>query len=51
MSNTPASSTLLDADHPDFLRITAEEATELGQRALEAVGAPPTRRTSRRKTE
>jgi LDH2 family malate/lactate/ureidoglycolate dehydrogenase len=29
---------LLDPDHPDFLRITAEEATELGQRALEAVG-------------
>lgn len=29
---------LLDADHPDFLRISADEAAELGRRALEAVG-------------
>jgi LDH2 family malate/lactate/ureidoglycolate dehydrogenase len=38
MSKTSAASALLDADHPDFLRITPEEATALGQRALEAVG-------------
>ncbi|MFZ9562785.1 MAG: Ldh family oxidoreductase, partial [Burkholderiales bacterium] len=38
MSKTSAASALLDADHPDFLRITPEEATELGQRALEAAG-------------
>jgi LDH2 family malate/lactate/ureidoglycolate dehydrogenase len=30
--------TPLDADHPDFLRISADEAAELGRRALEAVG-------------
>ncbi len=38
MSKAATSSALLDADHPDFLRITPEEATELGQRALEAAG-------------
>ncbi len=38
MSKTSAAGALLDADHPDFLRITPEEATVLGQRALEAVG-------------
>lgn len=38
MQKTSAASTLLDADHPDFLRVSAAEATELGQRALEAVG-------------
>ena len=38
MSKTSAAGALLDADHPDFLRITPEEATALGQRALEAVG-------------
>lgn len=37
MPNTTAGA-LLDADHPDFLRLTPQEATELGQRALEAVG-------------
>ena len=38
MSKTSAAGALLDAEHPDFLRITPEEATALGQRALEAVG-------------
>jgi len=38
MPNAANSSKLLDPDHPDFLRLSAEEATVLGQRALEAVG-------------
>ncbi len=38
MQKTTSFGTLLDADHPDFLRLTPQEAAELGQRALEAVG-------------
>lgn len=38
MQNAATPGTLLDADHPDFTRLSAEEATVLGQRALEAVG-------------
>jgi len=34
----PAPSNLLDPDHPDFQRLTPQEAADLGQRALEAVG-------------
>jgi len=37
MSNA-ASASLLDPDHPDFQRLTPQEAADLGQRALEAVG-------------
>ena len=38
MQKTSAASTLLDADNPEILRVSAAEAIELGQRALEAVG-------------
>jgi LDH2 family malate/lactate/ureidoglycolate dehydrogenase len=38
MHNTPAARGLLDPDHPDFVRLSAEEATALGRRALERTG-------------
>jgi len=38
MPTSATTNKLLDPDHPDFQRLTPQEATELGQRALEAVG-------------
>lgn len=38
MQDRPAGTTLLDEDRPDTVRLTPEEATALGRRALERVG-------------